>query len=159
MPSWDQKKKPDVPFDFDKIERLMEELVNSLIENQNLPEGHKPSFIGFSINFDSSGKPKFGQPPFGKPRHAKRQKKHAHRPLTDVINEGKTITIAIELRNASEKSIHVSRPDEHTVKITAGPKHRLFRKEMFFEERLMPVFKAKFNNGILEIVLEKNSGA
>ncbi|MBI4053219.1 MAG: hypothetical protein HY394_04230 [Candidatus Diapherotrites archaeon] len=156
MPAWDKKKKADFPFDFDRIEQLMSELVDSLTQGNGIPEGQKPSFIGFSINFDSAGKPRFLGNPFKKRKPAEKAGKRDYHPLADVINEAKTITIALELRGAGEKSIRVSQPDEHTVKIEAGQKHKPFRKEMFFGEKLKKGFKSKFKNGVLEIVLEKN---
>ena len=156
MPPWDKKKKADSPFDFDRIEQLMSELVDSLTRGRGAPEGQKPSFIGFSINFDSAGKPKFLGNPFKRHRQAEKAKKRVYQPLADVINEAQTITIALELRGTSEKSIRVSQPDEHTVKIEAGHRHKPFRKEMFFGESLKKGFRSKFKNGVLEIVLEKN---
>lgn len=100
-----------------------------------------------------------------------RERPNARQPLTDIIDEGKTFRIVIELPGVEKKdiSIHVE-PTFLTIdaKVKTGAEEK--KKGYYYRERSLEAYhrsfslpapvipektQASFNNGILEIILTK----
>ncbi len=178
MPDDDPKKKknpfddfnPSFPNDFSNffknIQRIIEDMLNngdfSDFEKFFEEQGDKIPFVwGFSFNRGPDGKPRFDQ--FGDmikrmgfdrsipPEEAERVRE----PLTDVIEEETVIRVLIELPGAEKNQVDLS-ATELVLKVRAKTSNRNYKKEISLPATVIPESaKAKFNNGVLEVTLQK----
>lgn len=150
----------DFFFDFDKVEKMMDDMMKSMIDNRSHFESkeNKPIVMGFSMKIGPDGKPivkEFGHMPTEK---TKRRISNFREPLTDVREMKNNYIITLELPGVEKKDIDVSVKNEKLVISTKAPNK--FRKELFLEEIDDKKIKANLKNGILEISVpkKKNSG-
>jgi len=130
------------------------------------------SFVsGFSVKVGPDGKPTFDT--FGnKPKvgpAAKAPGKGAkgiasivsdeREPLTDVIDEGGKIAITMELPGVTREDIDLQM-NESDLEISVDTERRKYHKRVKLPAAVDPkTTKATFNNGVLDVTVNKKSGA
>ena len=178
MPDDNDPKKNRNPFDdfggfpndfsnfFKNIQRIIEDMLNngdfSDFEKFFEENGDKIPFVwGFSFNRGPDGKPRFDQfgdmikrMGFDKSVSAE-DAERIREPLTDVIEEETVIRVLIELPGVEKNQIELS-ATEMTLKVRAKTPNRNYKKEIPLPASVIPESsKAKFNNGVLEVTLQK----
>lgn len=174
----DPNKKKKTPFDdfnfgpndfsnfFKNIQRIIEDMLNngdfSDIEKFFEENSDKIPFVwGFSFNKGPDGKPRFDQ--FGDMIKrmgfdrtvAPDETERIREPLTDVIEEETVIRVLIELPGAEKEQIELS-ATELVLKVRAKTSSRNYKKEISLPAAVIAESaKAKFNNGVLEVTLQK----
>ena len=152
----EKKKKParkfDVFFDFEKMEKLVDEMMKGMVQAETKEGEKKPLVMGFQLRFDDKGQPVVENVGNVKPAE-KRLEVRPRAPLVDVIKSEKDITITAELPGAEEKDIKLE-VGEHAVEIKV--ERPSFYKRISFEESLdSKKVKSSLKNGVYEIVVKK----
>ena len=169
----DDDNSPNFPNDFFKnIQKFIEDMLKNsdlsdlekFFEDGGFGAGNNPFVWGFSFNKGADGKPRFEQ--FGdfikkmglKPQESGEDaQERVREPLTDVIEEDAIIRVIVELPGVEKNQINLS-TTELTIKIKAQSETRMYKKEVKLPTPIIPKSsKAKFNNGVLEITLQRVS--
>ncbi len=152
----------------EEMEKLMEGMMGS-IPAGNLEKFAKPGeakhaektgVYGFSIRIGPDGKPVIRE--FGnvKPEAAKEAKipiGDEREPLIDVIEGKDEITVIAELPGVGKKDIRAS-GEGRELEIKVVTKERRYHKILELPATVdFANTRAKYNNGVLEIILEKNA--
>ncbi|MCD6229252.1 MAG: Hsp20/alpha crystallin family protein [Candidatus Diapherotrites archaeon] len=150
------KKSFDILGEFDRIDEMMEKMVQNMIKDIELGGSSEPYVYGFSMKVGPDGKPTVDE--FGNiVKGAGGELEHSgeREPLTFVNEDHQHIIVTVELPGCSKEEIVVS-INGKDMEITAenGDKH--FRKVLKLPcEVIEKTSKAKYNNGILEVTMEK----
>jgi HSP20 family protein len=156
------------PADF---RRLVEEM------QRNLQEAFKEwgsdpnrSFVsGFSVKVGPDGKPNFNT--FGNKPQVRPAKptgagipgipsivSDEREPLTDVIDEGGRIAVTMELPGVSREDIDL-RVNDNDLEISVDTERRKYHKRVKLPAAVDPTTtKATYNNGILDVTVQKKGG-
>lgn len=164
----DRRRKPTDPFDefmrsfglgkdFEKMfEEMQRHLSNALKDMGNIQPG-KPYMHGFSFKIGPDGKPvvsEFGNMP-NKPTKGKPVLKEEREPLTDVIEENKTVSVTLEMPGVEKKDIDL-RVTETQVEISVDTERRKYYKQIKLPANVKPnTTKATYKNGVLDVTIEK----
>lgn len=151
MGKWKKRKDlEDLPFDFEKLEDMMDELMDALFESEEENLRGKPAIMGFSIRLDSEGNPKMQE--FG--NIAKKKKKpavmKAREPLVDLIYSDDSLTITAEMPGAEKKDLKV-KVDGNDIEILTDGKVRFYKRIVVDRPIKSKGIKISLNNGIVEI--------
>ncbi len=144
--------------DFDDEFEQMRERMNNIME-QMLRGGYfsekEPMIYGFSMRTGPDGKPRFQE--FGNTSPQTRvQRGSAREPLTDIMEEEDRIRIIVELPGVDKSDIQLN-ASEGALNIRVNTENRKFNKNLELPCEVDPESaKAKYNNGVLEILLEKS---
>ncbi len=165
-----KKRKPDDDFseldkEFDRVrqemEGLMEEMMGRMPEKdlKKLAKQNKPGVYGISITVNNEGKPmirEFGNvKPEGTGGNALISEERE--PLVDVIEGGSDITVMVELPGVDKKDI-AAKGEGRNLVISVDAKGRRYYKELELPATVdFANASAKYNNGVLEIVLQKDA--
>ncbi len=157
MGIFDRKKKfDDFPFDFDKLEEMMDHLMGDMMRGGTA--GNKPVVFGFNMRFDSkSGKPIVEE--FGNVSRQGGQPVilDAREPLVDVHETDSEVLITAELPGVEKKDISLIPLKNDQVEISVNTKEAKFYKVLKLPSPVLPkTAKANFNNGILEVSFKKD---
>jgi HSP20 family protein len=145
--------------DIDRELRLFEEEAARLLEEamrsgEVRVEKYGPYVYGFSITIGPDGKPIIRE--FGNVKKGLSGTKVAeeYEPLADVIEDDDTVTVVVELPGAKKDKIKVKVGEDYVeVRASNGKK---YYKRVALPAKVKPeTAKARFNNGVLEIVIEK----
>ncbi|MHA1303475.1 MAG: archaeal heat shock protein Hsp20 [Candidatus Heimdallarchaeaceae archaeon] len=143
------------------IDEMVKELLKSMKEGLNSSDGFKdlinnPFVYGFQIGFDPDGKPSFRQ--FGniKPKGSGHVETYDVRePLIDIFKEKDKVRVIAEVPGISKGDIKLT-GSETRLNIKAYSKDRKYEKKI---DLPVPVkintAKAKYNNGVLEVVIKR----
>jgi HSP20 family protein len=142
------------------FERLFDEMQRSLagaLNNVGNMEPGKPYVHGFSFKIGPDGKPhmsEFGNrsqmPTKGKPVFSDERE-----PLTDVIDEGKTLSVTLEVPGVEKKDIDL-RVTESELEVSVDNEARKYHKRIALPTRVKPpTTKATYKNGVLDVTIEK----
>jgi HSP20 family protein len=137
----------------DLASRLSEEGVEKRGEIRGLPRGAKGVY-GFSIR-TMAGKPVIES--FGNIRETTRGPvvEEVREPIVDIFDEKDHILVIVELPGVSENEIKIEVAGD-ILNLTAADKDRKYAKEILLPSKVKPeLIKTSYNNGILEITLEK----
>jgi HSP20 family protein len=137
----------------DLADRLKEEGVEKRGEIKGLPKGAKGVY-GFSIR-TLAGKPVIES--FGNIRETAKGPvvEEVREPIVDVFNEVDHILVIAELPGVTEEKIKVEVAGD-ILNLTATDTDRKYAKEILLPSKVKPSsLKAAYQNGILEIKLEK----
>jgi HSP20 family protein len=137
----------------DLAAKLREEGVEKSGEIRGLPKGARGVY-GFSIR-TLSGKPVIES--FGNIRETARGPvvEEVREPMVDVFDEKDHILIIAELPGVAENEIKIEVVGD-ILNLTASDKDRKYAKELLLPDKVKPEsMKTSYNNGILEITLEK----
>ncbi len=133
----------------------MNEIMNQMLEDMQKNPGNlrpgEPIVYGVNIRVGPDGKPhisKFGNVGQG-------EVKEEREPLVDVINHAKEIRVIVEVPGVDKKDIKLKTTSD-TLTITVTDGQRKFAKTLKLPEPVLEeTAKATYNNGILEVVIEK----
>jgi len=137
----------------DLAAKLREEGVEKRGEIGGLPRGARGVY-GFSIR-TLAGKPVIES--FGNIRETTRGPvvEEVREPMVDVFDEKDHILIIAELPGVAENEIKIEVVGD-ILNLTASDKDRKYAKELLLPDKVKPEsMKTSYNNGILEITLEK----
>jgi HSP20 family protein len=137
----------------DLAARLQEEGVHKQGEIHGLPKGARGVY-GFSIR-TMAGKPVIES--FGNIKDTKRGPvvEEVREPIVDVFDEKDHITVIAELPGVSESEIKIEVAGD-ILNLTASDKERKYAREVLLPAKVKKEsMKTSYNNGILEITLEK----
>ena len=137
----------------DLASRLSEEGVEKTGEIRGLPRGANGVY-GFSIK-TMAGKPVIES--FGNIRETTRGPvvEEVREPIVDIFDEQDHILVIVELPGVSENEIKIEVAGD-ILNLTAADKDRKYAKEILLPGKVKPeLIKTSYNNGILEITLEK----
>jgi HSP20 family protein len=137
----------------DLAARLQEEGIAKRGEIHGLPKGARGVY-GFSIR-TMAGKPVIES--FGNIKDTKRGPvvEEVREPIVDVFDEKDHILVIAELPGVSEKEIKIEVAGD-ILNLTAADKDRKYAREVLLPAKVKKEsMKTSYNNGILEITLEK----
>ncbi len=149
------KKKIEFKIDMNEIEKLMNQMIMEMPPGSFFGENGKPIRMGFLIKMNSKGESSINQ--FGniKVEKGKLTVQKKQEPLVDVNYLDKKIIITAEMPGIEENEVKVS-AFENRVLIDSTNRARPYFKKLMLRGEVKPnSFKHSFNNGILEIVLDK----
>jgi len=161
MPERDRGRKRRFPRWFDvfeemeKMDEMMDEMMQRAFEIPNGTKSYGPYVYGFSVSFDPEGKPAIQQ--FGnvKPSRVGPQVKEQREPLVDVIEENDEIAVFAELPGVEKNDIRLH-SNEKNLTISVDSKGRKYHKELELPGSVLPASaKATCKNGVLEIRFKK----
>ena len=156
------RKKKRKEFDeFEEFEKRMFQVMNELLFNMpdfdELMRNSKPLAVGFTIKFDAKGVPSVRVKRYEKRRNYAKRFRTRSEPLYEVRYDRDSVWIVAALPGAREENIKLE-VQPNLVRIFATEKDTSYYKEIPLEERVKPEsLKKSFNNGILELIIEKES--
>ena len=163
-----KKKDPTDPFDIFRgmgiggkdFERMFEEMQRSIadmMKNMGKMEPGKPYVHGFTFKMGPDGKPhvsEFGNKA-GVPRPGKPVFSDEREPITDVIEEAKTIAVTVEMPGIEKKDIDL-RVTETELEINVDTELRKYHKLIKLPKAVKPpTTKATYKNGVLDVTIDK----
>ena len=150
------KKSFDILGEFDQIDEMMEKMVKNMMKDIELGGTNDPYVYGFSMKVGPDGKPKVDE--FGnvvKGTGGELEHSGEREPLTFVNEDHQHVIVTSELPGCSKENMVVSINDKE-MEITAENGDRHFHKVLELPcEVVEKTVKAKYNNGILEVIMEK----
>ncbi len=144
----------DFGFDFEKIEEMMDKLVEGMVSGKEKVENSKPVVMGFQMRIGQNGLPEIKE--FGniKKGRGKPEIFEAREPLADVTESDKEIFVTAELPGVEKKDILLN-SKKNGLTISAEGERKFFREIRVKQEVRPKTAKARFKNGILEVCLQK----
>ncbi|HIH90704.1 archaeal heat shock protein Hsp20 [Ignicoccus hospitalis] len=136
----------------EELERVMEEAMRS---GNVRVERFGPYVYGFSISIGPDGRPVIRE--FGNVRRGlagAEVKEEEFEPLVDVMEEDDKVTVVAELPGAEKDKIKVKVGEDY-VEIRARNGKKYYKRVALPTKVKPETAKARFNNGVLEIVIEK----
>ncbi|MFH0714865.1 MAG: archaeal heat shock protein Hsp20 [Candidatus Diapherotrites archaeon] len=154
------KRKPffDFPFDFDKLEGMMDQLMNDMMSDSHRA-GNKPVVFGINMRFD----PKTGKPVVEEFGNVSQQGGQpvvldAREPLVDIQETGDEVLVTAELPGVEKKDVNLVPLKNDQVEISVNARDAKFYKIVKLPSPVLPeTAKANFNNGILEVTFKKDA--
>ncbi|MFH0816866.1 MAG: archaeal heat shock protein Hsp20 [Methanobacteriota archaeon] len=149
---------------FEEMREYMSRLVEQMASGEAGTEESGPFVYGFSMRMGPDGKPvmqKFGDTrELAQTRHERSERLEENpgerEPLTDVIEDSKTISITVEIPGVEKKDIDLSVVGQ-ILKIKVDSAERRYFKEVQLPTHVDPnSTKATYNNGVLDITLCKS---
>ncbi|HZX19501.1 MAG TPA: Hsp20/alpha crystallin family protein [archaeon] len=150
MGLWKKRRSDDFEVDFETLEELFEELIDTFEEEEI--NFDKPLKLGFSVSLDEKGNLKINE--FGLLEEKKPVQKKNEVLLVDTIDYESEVLIVVETNSFPPEDIDVKVLD-HAMIIT-NHKDKKFLKKINFDSKVRPdSINTQFNNGVLEIRLKK----
>lgn len=148
MPEQQKRGKIDDLVDFEKLEKLMDDLMKSFEQEESK---EKEKLFGVSIKISKDGKPIMQELAHNlKPKHSLQ----AREPLVDLRSDSEHAFIIAELPGVKKEDVDV-RLDGLKLSISAESADAFFKQVALpFEVEEKPE-RTEFNNGILELVFKK----
>jgi HSP20 family protein len=149
---------------FQEMRDYMSRLVEQMASGAVGADESGPFVYGFSMRMGADGKPviqKFGDtrelPQTRQERSERPEDNPGERePLTDVIEDAKTVSITVEIPGVEKNDIDLSVVGQ-TLKIKVDSAERRYFKEVQLPAHVDPgSTKATYNNGVLDITLCKS---
>ena len=123
-------------------------------ENQDRSE---PFIYGYSINIDENGKAEINE--FGNIKADSDENlevTESREPLIDLIDGKNSVTVVIEVPGVEKSDIRIEIKESKLVVSTTNSKN--YYKEIPLESKIISnSARAKYNNGILEIIINKDN--
>ncbi len=140
------------PFEeFDEIFRKMIKELDEVFRSAELMEG-KPIVRGFSIKIGPDGKPEIRE--FGSKPSIREETEH-RKPLVDVIETDDEIQVIAEMPGVNKEDIDLG-ASETKLEIRAEGESRKYHEVVELPDEIDPdSAKARYNNGVLEVILKK----
>ncbi len=140
--------------DFDIFDDLVERMFRDIDEifRKSMSGEVKPIVRGFSIRIGPDGKPEIRE--FGTKEMAS-QGVEERKPLVDVMETDDEVQIIAEMPGVNKEDIDVS-ATEKSVEIKAEGENRKYYEVVDLPCEVIPdSAKARYNNGVLEVVFKK----
>jgi HSP20 family protein len=163
--------------DFENIEKVFDDMFRELIESvpkglyreERQPDGRVvkrigPFVYGYSMTLGPDGKPVIRE--FGNVKPSMRpmpngiskpslEVRGKREPLVDIISDNETIRVIAEVPGVDKNDIKLN-CSEKTLTISVDSENRKYYKEVELPSEVDPkIGKAKYTNGVLEVVLTK----
>lgn len=150
--------------EFEQMRRRMEEMLQQMMSGEIKPDSSEQFVYGISMRMGADGKPhiqKFGntralpQPDEGVRHEGGIDGAEEREPLTDVIEDSKTVSITVEIPGVNKQDIELSVVDQ-VLKIKVDSAERRYYKEVALPAHVdSDSIKATYRNGVLDITLKK----
>ena len=152
----------DVFDEFDEQFKRMQQRMNNLLRgtiqgNNELLQSTNPKVYGWTYKVGTDGKPIFQEfgniprSPLSKPEETLGSRE----PLVDIQEDDKKITIIAEIPGVSKEDIDLEVAND-SIKISVDTVERKYFKEVNLQTEVDQNYAdAKFNNGVLSIILKK----
>lgn len=143
---------------FRGIDEMMNDLMKNLFTSGTRIENGKPFVYGFSMRTGPDGKPVINE--FGnvKPGISKPLMSDVREPLVDVVEREKEIIVIAELPGVSKGDIELeATEDELDIKVDT-PQKKYYKKVQLPAAVKEDATNATYNNGVLEVKLERKEG-
>lgn len=158
------KKKEELNIDFNNmddvntlINRIVKEMMAAGVSGQGVNDQNGSVVYGFNIKIDQNGISLMERSEKEMQPQQAPQSNQRNEPLVDLIYRPDEIIIIAELHGAKKEQIELT-VDKLKLNIRAGPNATSYNRNVFLSEPFDPTkSQAKYNNGILEIVLKKGS--
>ena len=147
-----------------EFEELSRRAPVDLQREQTLPDGTKvksfgPFVCGYSLTVGPDGKPKireFGnfkaETRLGKPQLDVKEERE---PLTDVVDDGETIKVIIELPGVEKEEIKLSGTDDNLTISVETSEHKYFKEVQMPTKIEVKKATSTYKNGVLDITIPK----
>ena len=126
------------------------------IESESLDRS-EPFIYGYSINIDENGKAEINE--FGNIKADSDENlevTESREPLVDLIDGKNSITVVIEIPGVEKSDIKIEIKESKLLVATTNSKN--YYKEIPLESKIISnSARAKYNNGILEIIINKDN--
>ncbi len=146
----------DMNKEFERMQKLAEEM----LDRNRKRTGKDPFVYGFSIRQGPDGKPKIDE--FGNAKdyfHREEEdvEKSEWTPLTDVQDTGETIKVTVDIPGVEKEDIDLNVKDDVLIVSVEGK--RRYKKRIRLPAKVDPKdAEATYNNGVLEVELDKITG-
>lgn len=154
---WEEREEEDIwdwdPFkDFDEIFKKMMRDIENAFRLGEMGE-IKPIVRGFSIRIGPDGKPEIRE--FGTKPVIKELGVEERKPLVDVIETDDEVQVIAEMPGVNKDDIELH-ATEKTLEIKAEGENRKYFEKVELPAEVNPdSAKARYNNGVLEVILKK----
>ncbi len=142
--------------DFDEEFKKMNERISRIFNEmtRHMTDVQGPFVYGFSMRVGPDGKPKIEE--FGNVPNLRMGELEGYRePLVDVSEDDKNVYVTAELPGVEKNQIDLQ-VDEQSVTIKTDIPERKYYKLVQLPEKVKPeTAHASYNNGILDITIEK----
>ncbi|MHA2294931.1 MAG: archaeal heat shock protein Hsp20 [Candidatus Hodarchaeales archaeon] len=144
--------------DFDDILHNLEEFIGNIFTSSWKKDADfsQPFIWGLSFHKDSAGKTKIEK--FGNRKDSFKQVEEGptlREPLTDVLVEDDQIRVIVEIPGIEKEDIDLTATSSNFYLRASNPE-RQYSKELKLPEKIVSdSAKAKFKNGVLEVVFKK----
>ncbi len=142
--------------EFEIFDELMERMMRDIEEMFRLAERGevKPIVRGFSIRIGPDGKPEIKE--FGtKPEALIKEGVEERKPLIDVIETDDEVQVIAEMPGVKKEDIDLN-ATERSLEIKAEGENRRYHEIVELPCEIVPESaKARYNNGVLEVVFKK----
>jgi len=150
-----QKRFVNISFDFEKMEKMLDEMMEKVMSSEAKGDKKNPVIMGFAINFSDSGKPQLkefsNKKAFVEPSLIPIQKE----PLMRIDEEQDSITITAELPGVEGRDIKIE-PSEQKILLSVCSKDFSYSKEIPLKSPIEPKsMQESLKNGILEVLFKK----
>ncbi len=145
------------PFkDFDEIFRRMMRDIENAFRFGEMKES-RPIIRGFSIRIGPDGRPEIRE--FGTKPLIKEMGVEERKPLVDVIETDNEIQVIAEMPGVKKDDIEL-KATERSLEIKAEGETRKYHEVVSLPADVDPdSAKARYNNGVLEVILQKKAGS
>uniref|UniRef100_A0A7J2TIJ6 Hsp20/alpha crystallin family protein n=1 Tax=Archaeoglobus fulgidus TaxID=2234 RepID=A0A7J2TIJ6_ARCFL len=145
------------PFrEFDEIFRRMMRDIESVFRFGEWKES-RPIIRGFSIRIGPDGRPEIRE--FGTKPLIKEMGIEERKPLVDVIETDNEIQVIAEMPGVKKEDIEL-KATERSLEIKAEGETRKYHEVVNLPAEVDPdSAKARYNNGVLEVILQKKAGS
>jgi HSP20 family protein len=144
------------PFkEFDEIFRRMMRDIENAFRFGEMKES-RPIIRGFSIRIGPDGRPEIRE--FGTKPLIKEMGVEERKPLVDVIETDNEIQVIAEMPGVKKEDIEL-KATERSLEIKAEGETRKYHEVVSLPADVDPdSAKARYNNGVLEVILQKKAG-
>ncbi|MCC6027807.1 MAG: Hsp20/alpha crystallin family protein [Archaeoglobus sp.] len=145
------------PFkEFDEIFRRMMRDIENAFRFGEMKES-RPIIRGFSIRIGPDGRPEIRE--FGTKPLIKEMGVEERKPLVDVIETDNEIQVIAEMPGVKKEDIEL-KATERSLEIKAEGETRKYHEVVSLPADVDPdSAKARYNNGVLEVILQKKAGS
>ncbi|NHW89021.1 MAG: Hsp20/alpha crystallin family protein [Archaeoglobi archaeon] len=145
------------PFkEFDEIFRKMMRDIENAFRFGEMKES-RPIIRGFSIRIGPDGRPEIRE--FGTKPLIKEMGVEERKPLVDVIETDNEIQVIAEMPGVKKEDIEL-KATERSLEIKAEGETRKYHEVVSLPADVDPdSAKARYNNGVLEVILQKKAGS
>ncbi|QRF74534.1 Small heat shock protein HSP16.5 [Thermoplasmatales archaeon] len=153
----------DFGFDFKRMNEKMQRIFENLMKEGNQGSDEKGPFVyGFSYRVGPDGRPQFqefGNVPSGRRGYTNQLESDTREPMTDFNEDKDKVYVTVELPGVSKENIDL-KISERNITVDAKEEERKYHKSIDFPYRILTESAtAKFKNGILDVVVSKESSA
>jgi HSP20 family protein len=166
----DEKSLPEMKEDFEQMKEHLDDFIKQAIRNRPLDGSGEPIVYGFSMKMGPDGKPRFQsmdnrtarvriKRTAGPGARGGRQSVQGkvREPLTEMMDNEDDICLTMEIPGVAKEDINIE-IDENEISVEVDTPARQYRKKLSFPTPVKPeTAKATFNNGVLDMVIEKQT--